>query len=152
MRSKQLTVVAMLVITWLATDADRSHHPLATSVALGQRPRSARLANDDQQQEQKPRQLKREGTQLVNVVGRFQNEGDAATFVTKDGMEFGGLQNLSLERIIATLKSVEDPSGVWWSISGDVTEFSGKNYVLIHRAVFKAASPPPAPQAIAESK
>jgi len=97
-------------------------------------------------------QLKREGTKLVSVIGRFVSEGDTATFVTKEGMELGGLPNLSLERVVTTLKSVDDPQNVWWSINGTVTEFTGKNYVLISRAVFKAASPPPPPQAISAAK
>jgi len=102
--------------------------------------------------EDRPPQLKREGTKLVNVIGRFMSEGDTAVFVAKDGLEFGGLPNLSLERVVATLKSVDDPQNIWWSINGAVTEFAGKNYVLISRAVFKAATPPPVPQAISATE
>ena len=36
------------------------------------------------------------------------------------------------------LKTIEDPASVKWSVSGVVTEFSGRNFLLIHRAVYKA--------------
>jgi len=111
--------------------------------AMAEAPYSS--SQDDQ--EEPTHNLRREGTKLINVVGRFENEGDSATFVTKEDGRFGGLPNLSLERIITTLKTVDDPSNVWWSINGTVTEFSGRNYVLVTRAVFKATSPPPPPQA-----
>jgi hypothetical protein len=90
----------------------------------------------------------REGTQLTDRMGYFRQNGDALTFVDADGRELGGLPNLSLERIIRMLKSVEEPEGVKWSVSGTVTEFSGRNYLLVSRAVYKAAMLPPMPDAV----
>ena len=90
----------------------------------------------------------REGSQLTDRLGRFYQSGDALTFIDEDNREIVGLANLNLERIIRTLKAVEDPEKVWWSISGTITEFSGNNYVLISRATYKAAAPPPAPESL----
>jgi len=90
----------------------------------------------------------REGTQLTNRMGHFRQNGDALTFVDEDGRELGGLPNLSLERIIRMLKSVDEPESVKWSVSGTVTEFSGRNYLLVSRAVYKAAMLPPMPDAV----
>jgi hypothetical protein len=46
------------------------------------------------------------------------------------------------------LKSVDEPESVKWSVSGTVTEFSGRNYLLVSRAVYKAAMLPPMPDAV----
>ena len=81
----------------------------------------------------------REGTQVLDRLGSFQLEGSSATFVTNDGFSMGGLPNLSLERVVRTLKSMDQPNRVQWSVTGTVTEFSGQNYLLIQRAVYKSA-------------
>jgi hypothetical protein len=92
----------------------------------------------------------REGTHLKNVTGRFRQAGDSLIFVDDENRELGGLPNLNLERIARMLQSVEEPESVSWSISGTVTEYSGKNHLLITRAVFRSAAPPPTPEMIAE--
>lgn len=92
----------------------------------------------------------REGARLTNCVGHFRQNGDTVTFVDEQGRDIGGLPNLNLERVIRMLKGVDEPERVCWSISGTITEFSGRNYVLISRAVYKAASPPPSPDQLEE--
>jgi hypothetical protein len=90
----------------------------------------------------------REGTRLKDVAGRFRQSGDSLTFIDGETREITGLPNLNLERILRMLKTVEEPESITWSVSGTITEFSGHNYLLISRAVYKAAAPPPAPEAI----
>jgi hypothetical protein len=92
----------------------------------------------------------REGTRLQDVAGRFRQNGELLTFIDPENREIAGLPNLNLERIIRMLKTVEEPESITWSVSGTVTEFSGRNYLLISRAVFKAATPPPAPESLAK--
>ncbi|MBL9165950.1 MAG: hypothetical protein JNL18_24725 [Planctomycetaceae bacterium] len=92
----------------------------------------------------------REGTRLKDVVGRFRQSGDALVFVDAENREFGGLPNLNLERVARMLQSVEEPESVTWSVSGTVTEYSGQNHLLISRAVFRSAAPPPRPENVAE--
>ena len=92
----------------------------------------------------------REGTIISDQNGFFREDGDGATFVADTGIEFGALPNLNLERVVRLLKSVEEPNNVRWSVNGTVTEFSGRNYLLISRAVYKAASTPPPPSRIVE--
>lgn len=92
----------------------------------------------------------REGTRLKDVVGRFRPSGDALVFVDAENREFGGLPNLNLERVARMLQSVEEPESVTWSVSGTVTEYSGQNHLLISRAVFRSAAPPPRPENVAE--
>ena len=87
----------------------------------------------------------REGTMITDELGHFVEDGDGAKFVTKKGIQFGGLQNLNLERVVRLLKGADEPENIWWSVSGTVTEFDGRNYLLISRAVYKSASTPAAP-------
>ena len=92
----------------------------------------------------------REGTRLKDVVGRFRQAGDSLVFIDGENRELGGLPNLNLERVARMLQSVEEPESVTWSISGTVTEYSGQNHLLITRAVFRSAAPPPTPENVAE--
>ena len=92
----------------------------------------------------------REGTHLKNVIGRFRQSGDSLVFIDPDNRELGALPNLNLERIARMLQSVEEPESVSWSISGTVTEYSGNNHLLITRAAFRSAAPPPAPENVGE--
>lgn len=82
----------------------------------------------------------REGTRISNRVGHFRQNGESLTFVDEENREIGGLPNLNLERIIRLLKTVDEPESISWSVSGSITEFSGRNYILITRAVYKAAA------------
>ena len=92
----------------------------------------------------------REGSRLNNVAGRFRSTGDSLTFIDAENREIGGLPNLNLERISRMLQTADEPESITWSVSGTVTEFSGKNYLLISRAVFRAAAPPPTPENVTE--
>jgi hypothetical protein len=90
----------------------------------------------------------REGTQLADHLGYFRQNGESLTFVDKEGRQLGGLPNLGLERVGRMLKSVEEPESISWSVSGMVTEFGGRNYLLVTRAVYKSSAPPPVPDSL----
>jgi hypothetical protein len=94
----------------------------------------------------------REGTRLRDIAGRFRQSGDTLTFIDGENREITGLPNLNLERILRMLKTVEEPESISWSVSGTVTEFGARNYLLISRAVFKAAAPPPAPENLLQAE
>ncbi len=111
-------------------------------------PSSARSLLDSEEGDSQRRL--REGTLIVDVVGYFRQDGDGATFVTDEGQEFGGLSNLNLERIARTLKGADESKRLMWSVSGTVTEFMNRNFLLISRAVYKSAAQPPAPDQISE--
>lgn len=91
----------------------------------------------------------REGTIISDQIGFFREDGDGATFVADMDMEFGSLPNLNLERVLRLLKDADESSSIRWSVSGKVTEFSGRNFLLITRAVYKSATPPPVPDRVA---
>ena len=130
--------------------ADEAAPPSTESSAPGAPPPAAtRPQTDDSADEEVPAAHRlREGTHLNDRLGHFRQNGESITFVDEDGRELGGLPNLNLERITRMLKSVDEPESVSWSVSGAVTEFAGRNYLLISRAVYKAATLPPAPDAI----
>lgn len=78
----------------------------------------------------------REGTVLVDMVGHFKRTGERATFYksgSKHGM--GVLENLNLQRVIEGITVNSDQLA--WVVSGTVTEFKNRNYLLIDRVVLK---------------
>ena len=96
----------------------------------------------------------REGTEITGQTGYFRQDGDGAIFVTDNeselgglpnDYELGGLPNLNLERIVRTLKTADETQSIRWRVSGTITEFSGRNYLFITRAVYKSAAQPPPP-------
>ncbi len=90
----------------------------------------------------------REGTEITGQTGYFRQDGEGAVFVTDNDYELGGLPNLNLERIVRTLKTADETQSIRWRVSGTITEFSGRNYLFITRAVYKSAAPPPTPEQI----
>jgi hypothetical protein len=145
-----LAVAAIVVALRSQAQGPESSHPIGDSGAIAPPlvaavPPAAPLANEGTATSTT---RLREGTQLTDRMGYFRQNGEVVTFVDEDGRELGGLPNMSLERIIRMLKTVEEPESVKWSVSGAVTEFSGRNYLLISRAVYKAAMLPPMPDAV----
>lgn len=86
-----------------------------------------------------PERRYREGTHLVDRIGRFKATGDRVTFYSReDGRQFPALENLALERVARVISETSD--NLRWSVSGQVTEFRGQNYLLVTRAIVKAES------------
>lgn len=81
----------------------------------------------------------REGTEVVDQLGRFQAAGDRLVFVAEPGKQrLVVLENLGLERI---LRAVADrPAQSQWKVSGTVTEYRGANFILIRRATLSHPS------------
>jgi hypothetical protein len=87
----------------------------------------------------------REGTRITDVPGSFQFSGDRVSF-HPDGKEDKGesfrvLENLALERINRELGQARGV--LQWTVSGMVTEYRGNNYLLVTKAVVKAAENSP---------
>ena len=78
----------------------------------------------------------REGTVLVDVVGYFKRTGDRATFYQSGNqLGMGVLENLNLQRVIDRI--TDTPDQLEWVLTGTVTEFKNRNYLLIDRVVLK---------------
>jgi len=84
----------------------------------------------------------REGTEIVDQLGHFQNSGDRVVFSTADGKRrYIGLENLNLERIARTIAN--SPQTLQWGVTGTITEYRGTNFLLIHRAILKSGRQSP---------
>ena len=82
--------------------------------------------------------LLREGAVLSDQLGTFQTTGDHVLFeLTAQEQSLRVLENLALERVWNML---DDTRGRQWTVSGIVTEYRGRNFLLIHRAVLRSRS------------
>lgn len=85
--------------------------------------------------------LVREGTFVEDLRGVFRRSGDRLLFQpSTGGRPWPVLENLNLERVARTIQDSGKTSAPW-SVSGTVTEYRGTNYLLLRRAVLKAAAP-----------
>jgi len=142
-RSGMFLAALVLVCSALAL---RAQDAISAVEEAGSRSRSS-LGHRGNAEENANRRL-REGTLLTNQGGYFRQDGDGAIFVTEEKLEFVALNNLNLERVVRTLKGSDEAESIRWSVNGVVTEFNGRNFLLISRAVYKSASPPPVPEQI----
>jgi hypothetical protein len=142
-----MVVIALLMaVTWL-NRTQAAPEEFVPPESYGSRSATSGYGGQSSETEDNSRRL-REGTEISGQTGYFRQDGDGATFVTDDGFELGGLPNLNLERVARTLKTADETSTIRWRVSGTITEFSGRNYLLITRAVYKSAAPPPSPEQI----
>jgi hypothetical protein len=82
-----------------------------------------------------PRQI-REG-EMVEFVGALELSGDRAVFYPQEGGEpLRLLENLALERVTRLLR--ETHAERQWLVSGEITEYRGANFLLLHKAVQRA--------------
>ena len=103
---------------------------------LSSKPVSSIGLTDDSK---RPEHRYREGTNLVDRVGRFKVAQDRVSFYEQEtDREFPALENLALERVARIVSDSSDE--LQWSVSGTVTEFRGQNYLLVTRALLKATA------------
>ena len=80
----------------------------------------------------------RDGAVLTNELGTFVTLGDRTAFKPdNEEYAFSVLENLAVERV---WKMLDNTRGRQWLVSGFVTEYRGRNYLLLHRAVLRARS------------
>ena len=119
---------------------------LGSFVVRGQRPEPPPQPNQGinpiaaPETRQAPRtQRAREGTSFRHKHVFFRQIGDRTAMYTVEGnRHFICLENLHLERILATMQERTDRQ--FWRIDGEFTEFRGENFVIIQRAI--VAGPP----------
>lgn len=83
----------------------------------------------------------REGMLLTDVVGHFESPADGPVFVDDAGRRLSGLENLNLQRIVRHLRAADTATNIQWKVSGTVTEYEGRNFILIERAVYLPPRP-----------
>jgi hypothetical protein len=85
-----------------------------------------------------------DGVQMRDQSGYFRISGDRMTFVTTDNQRsLIGLENTLLERI--TKMTVNNPDKLEWIVSGTVTEYRGRQYLLVSQARLKSQNRLPIP-------
>jgi hypothetical protein len=128
-----LVVVGMFAAAgWADGDADRPgpSSPPAPAARDSARPGGSSVPNG--------KFRVREGIELSDRLGTFELSGDRARFIAADdATSLTGLENLNLERVIHAIRDNPLP-GQNWKVSGVVTEFEGRNYLLITRALLVA--------------
>ncbi len=80
----------------------------------------------------------REGTKLIDIVGTFQSIGGESITFTPGGSggnkeSFRVLENLALQRVSQVLD--ENKGARQWTVSAEVTEYKGNNYLLLKKIV-----------------
>lgn len=91
--------------------------------------------NSPQQDKDKTITQLREGTVLSDQLGEFKITGDRISFQMADhDNSLQVLENLALERVWKVLK---DTPSRQWNVSGTVTEYRNRNFLLIQRAVMR---------------
>lgn len=78
----------------------------------------------------------REGTEVRGATGWFRRAGERIEFQSLgETTKLVVLENLALERVAAEL---EGEVSLVWQIDGTITEFHGRNYLLVERAFVKS--------------
>ena len=125
-RMKKVRIATPLLIMlclWLATSG--------ASFALLQQPTSP-MKQEASQTPEKSEERYREGTQLEKVRGRFQADFDRVEFLPENSdSTWLVLENLTLQRVEDELT---DEVELGWEVDGMVTEYNGRNYLLLERA------------------
>ncbi len=83
----------------------------------------------------------REGQTIERLVGTVVRSGNRHLFVAENGTRLTLLENLSLQRVIGYLADDEAP--YQWTVSGQITEFQGSNYLLLQTAHVASATSTP---------
>jgi hypothetical protein len=78
----------------------------------------------------------REGMRLSDALGYFESTAEAPVFIDEEGRRLIGLENLNLQRVVGAVRAAEDPANLKWKVTGTITEYEGRNYILIERAIY----------------
>jgi hypothetical protein len=78
--------------------------------------------------------LLREGTKVEWTQATLRMEGERLRVIPKgEEKSLLTLENLAAQRIVRVL--ADDPEDNRWTLAGSITEFDGRNFLLIDRAV-----------------
>jgi hypothetical protein len=82
----------------------------------------------------------REGARIEGRPMRARISGDTLIWQAEDSRQaFETLENLALERVLHAIRN--DTSDRQWTVTGTVTEFQGRNYILLERVTRAARTP-----------
>ena len=79
-----------------------------------------------------PGKLIREGARIESKLMLVRSAGENLVLESEDDKQsFEALENLALERILSAVRA--DSSDKRWLITGQATEYRGRNYILLER-------------------
>lgn len=79
-----------------------------------------------------PAKLMREGARLESRLMIVRSSGENLTLEAEDDKQsFEALENLALERILQAVRA--DSNDKRWLVTGQVTEYRGRNFILLER-------------------
>lgn len=79
-----------------------------------------------------PVKLIREGSRVESRMMQVRSVGDNLTLETEDDKQvFEALENLALERVLQAVRA--DSGDKRWLVTGQVTEYRGRNFLLLER-------------------
>ena len=140
-RSYSLRTVVVLAAIAAASGVTAQNRDLpgsAANVPSKVQPTPGAAAPSSQAAGAKASERLREGTKLIDVVGTFQSIGGESITFTPGGSSgnkesFRVLENLALQRVSQVLD--ENKGARQWTVSADVTEYKGNNYLLLRKIV-----------------
>ncbi len=92
----------------------------------------SRTANTAMEAMREPGKLMREGSRVESKVMIVRSSGDNLMLETEDDKQgFEALENLALERVLQAVRA--DSSDKRWLVTGQVTEYRGRNFILLER-------------------
>ncbi|MEZ6135032.1 MAG: hypothetical protein R3C53_09005 [Pirellulaceae bacterium] len=75
----------------------------------------------------------REGTRIESKAGECRSDGERLAITFNDGKSHTmiALENLAAQRILQAVSDDSNDKG--WIVTGSVTEFQGRNFILLER-------------------
>lgn len=87
--------------------------------------------------DERTNQLMREGARIVNQPVTCRGAGDRLLVeLPQSAVPIVALENLASQRILKSI--LDDIGGELWLINGSITEFQGRNYILLDRVTRQA--------------
>ena len=103
---------------------------IASNLGAGDTSTQAPLAQSDHASSEE--KIMREGTRIETQLAEMRQEADQlAVHLSNHNIPLIALENLAMQRVLIAL--IDDPSDKQWTVTGTVTEFQGRNYILFER-------------------
>lgn len=93
---------------------------------------STQAGGQQSQTAREPVKLLREGARVESKLMIVRSAADALIFEIEDEKQsLEALENLALERVVQAVRA--DSSDKRWLVTGQVTEYRGRNFILLER-------------------
>ena len=103
---------------------------VATNLGAGDTSIQAPAAQEDQVSAEE--KIMREGTRIETQSAEVRQEADQlAVHLSGHSIPLIALETLAMQRVLLAL--IDDPADKKWTVTGTVTEFQGRNYILLER-------------------